>query len=141
MDPRKAAGRSHSIPIMVCFSLKCHLWLPPEEYPPNEPPELRKPLPEEPEQLLRMLIRMNRTTMIRMTVPQPIPLAATKGPGSSRCSRSFLFSSLKALATVSLASLSPLDQVTSFGVCSIDSSPLALAKSRLLVFCPRVTCQ
>jgi len=78
---------------------------------------------------------------IRMMVPQPRPDLATNGPGSSRLRASALSSSLKALATVSLASLSPLDQVTSLGVCSSDSKPLALAKSRLLVFCPRVTCQ
>src|SRR3989344_615106 len=118
-----------------------YLWLPPDEYPPNEPPELRKPLPDDPEQLLRMISRMMMMIAIRRMGAQPRPDLAVKGPGSSRCSTSALSSSLKALATVSLASLSPADQVTSFGVCSSDSRPLALAKSRLLVFWPRVTCQ
>ena len=81
------------------------------------------------------------TTATRMMVPQPMPDLATKGPGSSRCSTSFLSSSLKALATVSLAILSPADQVTSLRLCSSESTPLLLAKSRLLVFCPRLTCQ
>jgi hypothetical protein len=43
---------------------------------------------------------------------------------------------LKALATVS-AELVAADQVTSLALCSMDSRPLLLAKSRLLVFCPR----
>ena len=82
---------------------------------------------------------INTTTM--MMVRMLICGAAEKGFTSSRCSSAALSCSPKALATVSLPILLPTDQVTSFGVCSSESWPLALAKSRLLVFWPRDTGQ
>ena len=81
------------------------------------------------------------TIAITTIVPQPSPEAALTGDASERSNRSFLASSLKAVATAPLSILLPEDQVSSLAERSIDSRAPPTAKSRLKVFCPRSTCQ
>ena len=57
-----------------------------------------------------------------MMVPQPRPDGHER-TGAVALGTSFLSSSLNALATVSLDSLSPADQVISFGLCSSTVRP------------------
>jgi hypothetical protein len=86
-------------------------------------------------------MKMKKNSISSMQ-PQPAALPPPLvGPASLRLSRSFLSSSLKALATASLSIFLPNDQVRSFGVYSIDSRAVPLAKSRLKVFWPRTTGQ
>ena len=119
--------------------MQAHLCPPPLEKPPNEPPELRA-LDDVPQfslvgsQLQRLVIdstMMMKSTKTR-TCTMPSPLAALKGAASLRLSRSFLPSSLKALATRSLLILSPADQVTSLASCSVSYTHLTLPTSDLV---------
>ena len=75
------------------------------------------------EQRLRMMSRMMMTTAIRMMVPQPMPDLATKGAHVVALQQVLLVIEPKALATVSLAILSPADQVTSLGFAPATARP------------------
>ena len=95
-------------------------------------------------QLEQRLIRDNNISTkssTTMMVPMPTLRAALKGVASPRVSSSFFPSRPNALATTSLASWSPLDHTSSLSLCSSDNRRLALAKSLLVVFWPRITGQ
>src|SRR5262245_60126584 len=119
MEPKKAPGFSHSRS-MSTSKESVHLWAPPEDQPPPEreldDEELLLPDESSSSIAATMITSTRITSRINSSVPQPQPMPLPRGatgPASPRRSRSFFASRPKALATASLSTLAPTDQVRS----------------------------